>query len=207
MLLKVARRFLRAGIVLWTETFMALDLGNTKVQLVAAQEGFEDDELFVPEDVFSAAGAFVDIASNDTAPAHGLHDGKVDPDIAIWRIDVDSLDALVIAGGSGAIAHLWANPQLLDKVREAHAKDKIIGAIGLAGVVLAQAGVLNGRRATSSPNTVAIAEYRRHGANYEDVDTVIDSNIVTARGVDDAKLFAEIIVGLLKASKAMPAQR
>ena len=44
---------------------MALDLGNTKVQLVAAQEGFEDDELFVPEDVFSEAGAFVDIASND----------------------------------------------------------------------------------------------------------------------------------------------
>jgi protease I len=185
---------------------MALDIGNTKVQLVAAQEGFEEDELFVPEDVFSAAGAFVDIASNDTAPAHGLHNGEVEPDIAIWRIDVHSLDALVIAGGSGALRHLWANPQLLDKVREANAKGKIIGAIGLAGVVLAQAGVLTGKRATSSPDPLAVIEYRRHGVNYEDVDTVIDGNIVTARGTEDANMFAELIVGLLKARNAMPAQ-
>jgi protease I len=185
---------------------MALDLGNTKVQLVAAQEGFEDDELFVPEDVFTVAGAFVEIAANDIATAHGLRNGEVDPDIAIWRIDVDSLDALVIAGGSGAIPHLWANPQLLDKVREAHAKGKIIGAIGLAGVVLAQAGVLKGKRATLSPDSIAIAEYRRHGANYEDVDVVIDGNVVTARGVEDAKMLAELIVGQLEARKAMPAQ-
>ena len=69
---------------------MAMDLGNTKVQLVAAQEGFRDEELFVPEDVFSDAGAFVDIASNDTRTAHGMLGGEVDPDIAIFRIDVDS---------------------------------------------------------------------------------------------------------------------
>jgi protease I len=185
---------------------MALDLGNTKVELVAAQEGFEDDELFIPEDVFSAAGAHVEIASNDIATARGLRGGEVNPNIALWRIDIDSLDALVIAGGSGAVPHLWANPDLLDKVREAHAKGKIIGAIGLAGVVLAQAGVLKGKRATSSPDSIAVAEYRRHGVNYEDVDAVIDGNIVTARGVEDAKMLAELIVGELKARKAMPAE-
>ncbi|HEY3273828.1 MAG TPA: DJ-1/PfpI family protein [Methanocella sp.] len=185
---------------------MALDLGNTKVQLVVAQEGFEDDELFVPEDVFSEAGAFVDIAANDIVTAHGLRGGEVDPDVAIWRIDTDSLDALVIAGGSGAIPYLWANPQLLDKVREAYARGKIIGAVGLAGVVLAQAGLLKGKRATLSPDSIAIAEYRRHGVNYEDVDVVIDSNIVTARSREDAKMFAELIVGQLSARKAMPAQ-
>jgi protease I len=189
-----------------TETIMALDLGNTKAQLVAAQEGFEDDELFVPEDIFSEAGAFVDIASNDTKPAHGLHNGVVEPDIAIWRIDVPSLDALVIAGGDGARQYLWSNPQLLDKVRKANENGKIIGAIGLAGVVLAQAGVLTGKRATTAHDPVAIAEYRRHGVDYEDVDTVIDGNIITARDAEDAHLFAELIVGLLKERKAMPAQ-
>ncbi len=184
---------------------MALDLGNTKVQLVTAQEGFEDDELFVPEDVFSAAGAFVDIASNDTRTATGLREGQVEPDIAIWRIDVDSIDALVIAGGSGAVPHLWANPQLLEKVREANRKGKIIGAIGLGGVVLAQAGVLTARRATSARDSLAIAEYRRHKVNYEDLDAVIDDNIVTARSVEDAKLLAELILGQVQARKAMPA--
>ena len=36
---------------------------NGKVVLVAAPEGFRDEELFVPEDVFSEAGAFVLTAS------------------------------------------------------------------------------------------------------------------------------------------------
>jgi putative intracellular protease/amidase len=53
---------------------------------------------------------------------------------------------------------------------------------------------------------VAIAEYRRHGVDCEDVDTVIDGNIITARGAEDAHLFAELLVGLLKERKAMPAQ-
>jgi protease I len=185
---------------------MALDLGNTKVQLVAAQDGFEDNELFVPEDIFSDAGAYVDIASNSTAMARGLHGGEVEPDIAISRIYVDSLDALVIAGGSGAIPCLWANPDILDKVREASAQGKIIGAIGLAGVVLAQAGILKGKRATTSRDSLATAEYRRHGVDYEDVDIVIDDNIVTARGVEDAKMLANMIVDMLKTRKAMPAQ-
>lgn len=185
---------------------MAIDPGNTKVELVAAQEGFEDDELFVLEDVFSEAGAFVEIASNGTATARGLHEGLVNPDIAIGRIDVDSLDALVIAGGRGAVPYLWANPELLGKVREAHAKGRIVGAIGLAGVVLAQAGILEGRRAAALRDTIATAEYRRHGVNYEDVDVVIDINIITARGVENAKMFAELIVGELKARKAVPLQ-
>ncbi len=185
---------------------MALDLGNTKVILVAAQEGFEDDELFVPEDVFSEAGAFVEIASNGVATAQGLREGQVDPDIAIGRIDVDGLDALVIAGGSGAVPHLWANPDLLGKVREAHAKGKIVGAIGLAGVVLAQAGILKGRRAAAPGDAVAINEYRRHGVNSEAVDVAIDSNIVTARGRDDAKMLAELIISELEGRKTILAE-
>ncbi len=130
---------------------MAMDLGNTKVQLVAAQEGFRDEELFVPEDIFSDAGAFVDIASNSTRTAHGMLGGDVDPDIAIFRIDVDSIDALVIAGGKGSPQYLWSNPVLLEKVREAYAKGKIVGAICMSGVVLAQAGILKGSMRPSTP--------------------------------------------------------
>ena len=149
---------------------MAMDLGNTKVQLVAAQEGFRDEELFVPEDVFSEAGAFVDIASNSTRTAHGMLGGEVDPDIAIDRIDVDSLDALVIAGGKGSPQYLWSNPDLLEKVREAYAKGKIVGAICMSGVVLAQAGILKGQACDRLPRPGSAARaqaprgrVRRHG--------------------------------------------
>ncbi len=181
---------------------MAMDLGNTKVQLVAAQEGFRDEELFVPEDVFSDAGAFVDIASNDTRTAHGMLGGEVDPDIAIFKIDVDSIDALVIAGGKGSPQYLWSNPDLLDKVREAYAKGKIVGAICMSGVVLAQAGILKGKHATVYPDPVALHELKHHEVVYEDVGVVVDGNVVTASGPDYAKPFAEAILELLQARLA-----
>ena len=185
---------------------MAIDLGNTKVQLVAAQEGFEDDELFVPEDVFSAAGAFVEIASNAKRTANGAHGGCVEPDNTIGGVDVGSLDALVIAGGPGAMRFLWANPDLIGKVREAHAKGKIIGAIGLAVVVPAEAGALKGRRATAFPDPVALAELKRHGALYEDVGIVEGVDVVTARDASYAKVFAEAILDLLRMRLAAPRQ-
>jgi protease I len=181
------------------EILMAIDLGNTKVQLVAAQEGFRDEELFVPEDIFSDAGAFVDIASNSTQMAHGTQGGEVEPDLAIFRIDVDSIDALVIAGGKGSPQYLWSNPDLLEKVREAYAKGKIVGAICISGVVLAQAGILKGKHATVFPDPVALAEYRKHGVAYENMGVVVDGNVVTASGPDYAKPFAEAILDLLRA--------
>lgn len=186
------------GEKLSVEVFMAMDLGNTKVQLVAAQEGFQDEELFVPEDVFSEAGAFVDIASNSTRTAHGMLGGEVDPDIAIDRIDVDSLDALVIAGGRGAMRFLWANPDLISKVREADKKGKIIGAIGLSVVVLAEAGILKGNRATVFPDPLALAELKRHEVICEDVGAVEGTRIITARDASYSKLFAEAILDLIK---------
>lgn len=181
---------------------MAMDLGNTKVQLVAAQEGFRDEELFVPEDIFSEAGAFVDIASNSTQTAHGMLGGRVNPDTAIDRIDVDSLDALVIAGGEGSPQYLWSNPVLLEKVREAYIKGKVVGAICLSGVVLAQAGILKGKHATVYPDPVALHELKHHEVVYEDMGVVVDGKVVTATGPDYARPFAEAILELLQARLA-----
>ncbi|OPY26824.1 MAG: Intracellular protease 1 [Methanocella sp. PtaU1.Bin125] len=178
---------------------MAMNLGNTKVQLVVAREGFRDEEVFVPEDIFSEAGAFVDIASNDQRTARGMLGGRINPDTAIDRIDTDSLDALVIAGGEGAPQYLWSNPALLDKVREAYAKGKVVGAICISGVVLAQAGILKGKHATVFPDPVALREYKHHGVVYEDRGVVVDGNVVTACGPDYARPFAEAILELLQA--------
>jgi protease I len=178
---------------------MDIDLGNTKIQLVAAQENFRDEELFVPEDVFSAAGAFVLIASNEKRTAHGMLGGCVEPDLAIRDIDVDSLDALVIAGGSGSIEYLWGNEALLGKVREADVKGKVIGAICLAGVVLAQAGAVKGKRCTVFPTAVSLAELKRHGAIYVKQGLVADERVVTAEGPGYARPFAEAVLDLVRA--------
>jgi predicted dinucleotide-utilizing enzyme len=121
------------------------------------------------------------------------------PFIVRNKIDVDSIDALVIAGGKGSPQYLWSNPDLLEKVREAYAKGKIVGAICISGVVLAQAGILKGKHATVFPDPVALAEYKKHEVVYEDVGVAVDGNVVTASGPDYARPFAEAILDMLRA--------
>lgn len=184
---------------------MEFSLDNTKIVLVAAPEGFRDEELFVPEDVFSEAGAFVLTASTTKKPIHGSQGGSTYPDVHIEDIRVDSLDALVIAGGKGAREYLWDNEALQRKVREADEKGKVIGAICISGAIPAIAGIMRNRRGTVYPDPGAIEVLEKNGEAYVDEGVVVDRNVVTAKGPDYAKEFAEAILALLQKRLTMPA--
>jgi protease I len=178
--------------------FMEFNLGNTEIVLVAAPEGFRDEELFIPEDVFSDAGVFVLTASTTKKPIHGSQGGMTEPDLHIKDIKVDNLNALVIAGGSGARKYLWDNEDLLKKVREANDKGKVIGAICISGAIPALAGIMRNRRGTVYPDTQAIDVLKKNGEGYIDEGVVVDGNVVTAKGPDYAKEFAQAILELLQ---------
>ena len=185
---------------------MEFRLDNTEIVLVAAPEGFRDEELFVPEDVFSDAGAFVRTASTTKKTIHGSQGGSTEPDLHIEDIRVDSLNALVIAGGAGARKYLWSNEALLRKVREADEKGKIIGAICISGAIPAVAGIMNGRKGTVYPDPEAIAVLEERGETYVEKGVVVDGNIVTAAGPDYARGFAEAILALLQEKLPVRAQ-
>lgn len=178
--------------------FMEFNLGNMEIVLVAAPEGFRDEELFVPEDVFSDAGAFVLTASTTKKPIYGSQGGSTDPDLHIEDINVNSLGALVVAGGVGAQKYLWNNDALLRKVREANDKGKVIGAICISGAIPALAGIMKGRRGTVYPDPEAISVLKKCGETYVDEGVVVDVNVVTAKGPQYAKDFAETILALLQ---------
>ena len=182
--------------------FMEFNLGSTEIVLVAAPEGFRDEELFIPEDVFSAAGAFVLTASTTRKPIYGKLGGVTDPDVHIEDINVNSLNALVIAGGPGARNYLWNNEALLRKVREANDKGKVIGAICISGAIPALAGIMRGRRGTVYPDPEAIDVLKKAGEAYVDEGVVVDGNVVTAKGPQYAKEFAETILALLQRTLA-----
>jgi protease I len=177
---------------------MEIDLDNTEVVLVAAPEGFRDEELFIPEDVFSAAGAFVLTASTTKKPIYGSQGGFTDPDVHIEDIKVDSLDALVIAGGAGARKYLWENDALLRKVREADEKGKIVGAICISGAIPALAGIMRGKKGTVYPDPEALEVLKNGGETYVNEGVVVDGNVVTAAGPMYAREFGETILALLK---------
>jgi protease I len=185
--------------------FMRINLGNLKIQLVAAEKDFRDEELFIPEDIFSEAGAFVPTASGTKKKIHGMLGGTTEPDLLIKDINVDHLDAIVIAGGSGSREYLWNDEALLDKVKEADDKGKIIGAICLSGAIPARAGIMRGRRGTVYSTPEALDELKKNGEIYVDEGVVVDRNVVTAQGPQNAKEFAETIMALLQ-SKLTVAQ-
>ncbi|HTY91718.1 MAG TPA: DJ-1/PfpI family protein [Methanocella sp.] len=176
---------------------MEFDLGNTEIVLVAAPEGFRDEELFVPEDVFSAAGAFVLTASTTKKTINGSEGGSTDPDLHIEDINVDDLNALVIAGGRGARQYLWNDEALLRKVSEANEKGKIIGAICISGAIPAIAGIMRGRKGTVYPDPEALEVLKKAGETYVGEGVVVDGNVVTGAGPEYAKEFAGMILALL----------
>ncbi|HIH74671.1 MAG TPA: DJ-1/PfpI family protein [Methanosarcina sp.] len=169
-----------------------------KILLVIAQEQFRDEECFVPKQIFEAAGAKVIVASEFTDIAKGSLGGTIKPDICISDVKIDDYDAIVISGGPGSRKYLWDNQHLRELVKEADSHKKVVSAICISPVVLARAGILNGKDSTvfNSPDTVQ--ELRRYGATYLDKDVVVSGRIVTGRDPKSAEAFGKTVLKVLK---------
>lgn len=76
-------------------------------------------------------------------------------------------------------------------VKEANEKGKVVSAIGLSPVVLANAGILEDTNCTAYFRVAKILEL--HGATYVDENVVISDRIVTGRDTEAANEFANAI--------------
>ncbi len=171
-----------------------------KALLIIAQKNFRDEELFETKAELEKNGITVDVASITTETAFGMLGKTATPDLAVTDANVDDYSAIVVIGGAGS--PLLANHnEVLDLLQDAQRKGKLIASICLAGMVLAKAGVLRGKRATvwtspAFPQSVRTLE--AGGCKYVDKKIVEDVNLVTAFGPDQAKEFAKAIARKLK---------
>ncbi len=108
-----------------------------------------------------------------------------------------AFDALVLAGGAGAPAHLWESEPVRRLVRQFHRAGKPVAAICLAGAALARAGVLAGRSATVFPTRRAVLELQRGGARYVAAPVVEDVDVLTADGPTASAAFGAALLNLL----------
>ena len=169
-------------------------MGGKRVLMVISPDGFREEELFEPQELLVARGAKVTIASIDGKIAEGMAGATVQPDLRIAQVRLDDYDAILIVGGSGAPDHLWENRPLLDLVRAAALTDKLIGAECLASPVLAYAGVLQGKRATSWPGVHARDVLQQQGATYVGNDqVVVDGRMVTSPNPSRSRAFGEAV--------------
>ena len=167
------------------------------VLIVIALERFRDEELAEPKRALEAAGHTVTVSSTRPGVATGMLGAKVSVAASVALLEARDVDALIIAGGAGAPRHLWDDEPLRALVRATHAAGKPIGAICLAPPVLARAGVLSGKRATTFPDPRAVIELKRGGAIFVDEPVVPDGTIVTGNGPEAAAAFGAALVQLV----------
>jgi protease I len=177
---------------------IGLSKSDKKILMIIASQNFRDEELLIPKKLFEKEGYSVVIAGTSLKPAKGMLGAVVTPQILIDQVKVDEYDAIVFVGGVGAKEYF--NNSIAHKIaKEAVSKNKILAAICIAPRILAEAGVLKGKKATVWVSEEKILEEK--GANYTGKLVEVDGNIVTGSGPQAAEEFAKIIIKLLKAKK------
>ena len=155
--------------------------------VILVEEGFEDSELMEPLRAMKDAGARVVLAGSGSKPGYkGKHGStKIKVDTTADRIKLKDFDALIIPGGY-APDKMRLHKPMVDLVKTAHDKDKVIAAICHGD---------RGCRVTSWPS-IAV-DLKNAGAIWVDEPVVRDGNIITSRRPVDLPKFNKAIAEAL----------
>jgi len=161
--------------------------------LMPLAQGFEEIEALTLVDILRRAEIEVILAGLQPGCVTGAHNISIIPETTIDAVNAGAFDMIVLPGGQPGSNNLNADPRIHALLNEFAAKDKLIGAICAAPIVLAAAGLLSGRKATCYPT------YRDqlHDSIFEETPVVCDGTIITSRGPGTATLFGLEIAALL----------
>ena len=169
----------------------AEEVNMKKILLIIANNGFRDEELLKPKKIFEENGFKPVIASTSLNTAQGMLGAKVKPDILISEVNVDDYEAVVFVGGVGASGY-WNDPLAHKIANEFYNKGKIVSAICIAPVTLANAGLLKNKKATVWESEAG--QIKNKGAQYTGKPVEKDGKIITASGPFAAEEFGRVIL-------------
>lgn len=177
-------------------TFREREGGEKKVRalMVVAPKDFRDEELFEPKKILEERGIEVKVASKGVSEASGMLGGKILIDKDLTEAKIEDYDGVVFVGGTGASIY-FNDPEVQSLAKEAFEKGKVVGAICIAPSILANSGILAGKRATSFPSEAE--NLKSKGTNYTGGEVEIDGKIVTAQGPAEAKEFGQTLAWAL----------
>jgi protease I len=165
------------------------------ILMVIAPERFRDEELFVTKEELEDAGHTTVVASSKKGKCLGSRGGFATAVQVLDDVRTADYDAVVFVGGGGSKVY-FANREALRIATEMHAMGKVVAAICLAPVILANAGLLKGRNATVAGTEAKTIEFK--GARYCGPGITVDGNIITGNGPKSSRLFGEKINELLQ---------
>lgn len=168
---------------------------STTVAILVGPD-YEDLEVWYPKLRLEAAGFSAPLVGIKGATFAGKHGYPAPVELAIDDVDHASL-AGVLAPGGWAPDKLRRDPKVLELVRAVHDAGGLVATICHGPWILISAGIVRGRRMTS---TVGIRDdVQNAGAVWVDEPVVVDGNLISSRVPKDLPAFGEAMVGWLRA--------
>lgn len=171
-----------------------MKLDGKKVLMIIASSNFRDEEYAEPRKVLEAAGARVIVACSSMNTAKGKLGLEVKPDVLIGEVKESDYDGIVFVGGGGSKEY-FDSPVAHKLAQGFYGRGKLTSAICIAPAILANAGLLSGKKATSFPSSADTLKAK--GAIFTDSGVERDGKIVTGVGPEAARKFGEKLVQVL----------
>jgi 4-methyl-5(b-hydroxyethyl)-thiazole monophosphate biosynthesis len=164
--------------------------------LVPIAEGSEELEAITIVDILRRADIEVVVAGLTDEPVVMSRQTVILPDASLDEALDDEFDMIVLPGGLPGADNLDKDQRIHDLLDKMAKRGNFVAAICAAPRVLANAGLLDGKNATSYPGFLDMPdrpEVKSTGAAVE-----VDGKVVTSRGPGTALDFALTLVELLE---------
>jgi len=160
--------------------------------LVPLAQGCEELEAVTIIDLLVRAGVKVTTAGLEAGPITASRGVVLVPQTTLEEALAADYDMVVLPGGMPGAEHLDNDPRIAELLRKMADSGKFTAAICAAPKVLANAGLLEGKRATSYPGFVD--KMNLPGVDYRQEPVVQDGKVITSRGPGTAMDFALTLI-------------
>jgi len=163
--------------------------------LIPLAQGCEELEAVTIMDLLTRAGFQVVSASLDDQPVKCARNTVIIPDTSLDTILNDEFDLIVLPGGLPGADNLRDDERIIKLIQAQSKQNKPVAAICAAPKVLAKAGLLENKKATSFPGV--LDELNLINTQISKAAIEIDNGIITSRGPGTAMDFALELIKLL----------
>ena len=161
--------------------------------LVPLANGCEELEVVAIVDILRRAGATVVLAGLEEGAVTGAFATVLHSNTTLDKVLHEDFDMLVLPGGNEGTRRLAEDARIATKARHMLKANTLVAAICAAPKVLAKAGLLDGKKATSYPTCLD-----DFPAVLQQTQTVVrDGQVLTSRGPGTAVAFGLALVEAL----------
>lgn len=164
--------------------------------LVPIAQGCEELETVTIIDILRRGDVEVTVAGLDAEPVTASRGVRLMPDATLDEALRREYDMVALPGGGKGAENLANDARITNLLKEMADKGKYTAAICAGPTVLAKAGLLAGKKATSYP--AMLDQLKAANAQCVEDPVVQDGRIITSRGPGTAMDFALTLVGVLQ---------